>query len=107
MCSSVRVWMPRLATDAGGRRIWFISPALATILFFVVQVGLSLLGAPQHSGMAGLAPRTPQAERGERVVQAIEPADPVLRAVPRDDDELQDLFRRHRTVQFRAAPAPR
>ena len=97
--------MPRLVTDAGRRRIWFISPALATVIFFTVQILLSLVSGPSGTGVAGLAPQTPQAPRGDRVVQSIEPVDPVERAVPRGPDELLELLGQHRTIRFRPAPS--
>lgn len=107
MCSSFQPRMPRFATDVRRRRIWFISPALATVIFFALQILLSLLGTSSGTGVAGLAPQTPQAPRGERVVRSIEPVDPIERAVPADSDALLHLLSRHRTVRFRSArPLP-
>jgi hypothetical protein len=97
--------MPRLVTDAGRRRIWFISPALATVIFFTAQILISLIGGPSGTGVAGLAPQTPQAPRGDRVVQTIEPVDPVERTVPRGTDELLELLDQHRAIRFRPASA--
>jgi len=84
--------------------VWFLSPAVATILFFAAQIALSIGGGQPTAGVAGLAPRTPQAPRGERVVRPIEPADPIDRSVPDDDRALLRLLERHRTIRFRATP---
>jgi hypothetical protein len=96
--------MVRLPTEAPPRRAWFLSPALATVIFFAVQVALSFLGSQPNPGMAGLAPRTPQAQRGERVQHRIEPADPVERDVPSESGALLRLLESNARVRFRVNP---
>lgn len=96
--------MSHLPTEPRARRVWFVSPAWATVIFFAVQILLSVWGAQPSTGVAGLAPRAPQAHRGERVIHVIEPADPVERTVPADDAEVLRLLEGHRTVRFRVTP---
>ncbi len=98
--------MARRLREAVRGPTWILSPALVTILFFAVQLLISLTGARSSTGVAGLAPQTPQAVRGERIVQPIQPADPVRRVVPATEAELFELLERHRSVRFTGQAQP-
>ncbi|NJK88286.1 MAG: hypothetical protein HC923_02100 [Myxococcales bacterium] len=96
--------MSRRWTEAGADRVWFVSPALATILFFVAQLALTWWGSHPTPGVAGLTPQAPQAVRGERVSRTIRPRAPVSRPVPQTEDELILLLDQHTSIRFEARP---
>lgn len=90
--------------DSTGRRVWFLSPALATLLFFGAQVVLAFWGQRSTPRVAGLAPQAPIAPVDTRVVQSIRAAEPVS---VRDSAEVLQALQAHQAVRLEAAPLPR
>jgi hypothetical protein len=81
-------------------RVWFLSPAFATLLFFLAQVAMMLGGETSAPRVAGLAASTPLPAGDSRVVQVIQPAELEPVPVPETREALIDLLERQRRVVF-------
>jgi hypothetical protein len=85
-------------------RVWFFSPAIATALFFTVQIALSFSSPRQIGGVEGAAADTPNPTNVKvRVVEQIRPLDRKVHTasrVPATEAELMELFGRDGAVVF-------
>src|SRR5687768_15186248 len=88
--------------EARVRRVWLVSPAVATLIFFAAQIFIS-----QYSGspraVRGAAPDAPSATPvAMRVVATIKSADDAKPAsrVPESEEELLELFKKQGAVIF-------
>lgn len=81
-------------------RVWFLSPAFATLLFFLAQVAMMLGGETSVPRVAGLAASTPLPTRESRVVHVIQPAELQPVPLPRTREGLIDLLETQRRVVF-------
>jgi hypothetical protein len=85
-------------------RVWFFSPAIATALFFAVQIALSLTSPRPSTSVEGAAADAPNATNVKiRVVEQIRPLDQKVRTpkqVPTTEAELLELFGRDGAVVF-------
>lgn len=94
-------WDPPDLEESRVRRVWLVSPALATVLFFVAQAILAGSGAGSNEVRAA-APETPSAIPVKiRVVAQIKSAGEVKAArVPESESELLELFKKQGAVVF-------
>lgn len=83
-------------------RVWFLSPAFATLLFFLAQIAMMLGGETSAPRVAGLAAGTPLPARESRVVQVIQPADVQSVPLPETEEALFELLQTQRRVAFDA-----
>jgi hypothetical protein len=87
--------------DQRVRRVWLVSPAIATVLFFAAQ--LFLRGYGDASGVNSAGTETPSAiPVAVRVVAEIKTASDVKLAasVPANESELLELFKKNGAVVF-------
>jgi hypothetical protein len=84
-------------------RIWFLSPALATGLFFAAQAYVSLSTPAHGTNIEGAAAETPNPTNVKvRVVEQIRPLSQMraTKPVPMTEQELLELFARDGAVVF-------
>jgi hypothetical protein len=100
--------MPSLdspAVASGFReRVWFLSPAIATGLFFAIQAFVSFSSPRSTGNVEAAAAETPKPMNVKvRVVEQIRPLDARARIptrVPTTEEELLELFRRDGAIVF-------
>lgn len=94
-------WDPPDLEESRVRRVWLVSPAVATVLFFIAQAILASSGDGSSSVRAA-APDTPSAIPVKiRVVAQIKSAAEVKAArVPESESELLELFKKQGAVVF-------
>ncbi len=86
-------------------RVWFLSPSIATAVFFAIQLGLSLTAEDTTNSVSAAAADAPSAVPVKvRVVAQIEAASKAAPAtpVPTTEHELFELFDRDGAVTFAA-----
>lgn len=88
----------------GMERVWFLSPAIATAVFFAVQLCCSFTADRHEPRLAGATAEAPRATNVEvRVVEqirAVEAGPRPAKPVPRTEAELMQLFRQDGAVVF-------
>lgn len=91
--------------------VWFVSPALATIIFFVAHVLLARWGDTSTESVAGLSARTPSLPLTGRVTAEIESVEPepapFACPVPASETDLLEQLDAHGRVVFEPAPLSR
>lgn len=88
--------------DQRARRVWLVSPAIATVIFFAAQLLLAGYGKGP-SGVHGAGTETPSPiPVAVRVVAEIKTASDVKRgaSVPTNESELLELFKKNGAVVF-------
>jgi hypothetical protein len=88
--------------EARGRRVWLVSPAVATIIFFAAQILLAGYGDSSRSVGAAATDAPSAIPVNVRVVAQIKSADdmkPTAR-VPKSESELLELFNKQGGVVF-------
>lgn len=85
-------------------RVWFLSPAIATALFFGIQAFASFSTPRSNTNVEAAAAETPKPTNVKiRVVEQIRALDARARAptrVPTTEEELLELFQRDGAIVF-------
>lgn len=93
-----------MALRPKGPTVWFVSPALATIVFFVAHLSLSAWTEVPTDQVAGLSPQTPGLPLRGRIQAPIAPVArerrTVVRTVPKSEEDLLEMLERHEAVIF-------